>query len=65
MQATGLAWTANFNEKLFAEAGFGGLRHNGELEGNTNGPSLGCRFLVHVYLGYIWARATDSISTGT
>ncbi|CCM75806.1 acyloxyacyl hydrolase [Rhizobium mesoamericanum] len=47
----GLSWTVNFNEKLFAEAGFGGLWHNGELEGNTDGPNLGCRFLFREYLG--------------
>jgi hypothetical protein len=47
----GLSWTANFNEKVFAEAGFGGVWHNGELEGNTDGPNLGCRFLFHEYLG--------------
>ncbi|MBB3398626.1 MULTISPECIES: acyloxyacyl hydrolase [unclassified Rhizobium] len=47
----GFSWTANFNEKLFAEAGFGGVWHNGELEGNNDGPDLGCRFLFREYLG--------------
>ncbi|MDP9808974.1 hypothetical protein J2W42_001821 [Rhizobium tibeticum] len=47
----GLSWTANFNEEVFAEAGFGGVWHNGELKGNTDGPNLGCRFLFHEYLG--------------
>ena len=35
----GLSWTANFNEKFFAEAGFGGVWHDGELEGNTDGQT--------------------------
>ncbi|WP_028748419.1 acyloxyacyl hydrolase [Rhizobium mesoamericanum] len=47
----GLSWTANFNDKFFAEAGFGGVWHDGELEGNTDGPNLGCRFLFRESLG--------------
>jgi hypothetical protein len=47
----GVAWTANFNEKIFAEAGFGGVWHNGELDHNDDGPELGCRFLFHEYIG--------------
>ncbi len=47
----GLAWTVNFNEKLFAEAGFGGVWHNGDLKNSVDGPNLGCRFLFHEYLG--------------
>ncbi|MBZ9788948.1 hypothetical protein K9B32_02230 [Rhizobium sp. 3T7] len=45
----GSLWTTNFNEKVFAEAGFGGAWHNGELEGNTDGANLGCRsFLTNI-----------------
>jgi hypothetical protein len=47
----GVAWTANFNEKIFAEAGFGGVWHNGELDHNDDGPDLGCRVLFHEYVG--------------
>ncbi len=47
----GFAWTVNFNEKIFAEAGFGGVWHNGELDNNDDGPELGCRVLFHEYLG--------------
>lgn len=47
----GLAWTVDFNEKIFAEAGFGGVWHNGNLDYSSDGPELGCRFLFHEYLG--------------
>jgi len=47
----GLAWTVNFNEKVFAEAGFGGVWHNGDLDNSADGPDLGCRFLFHEYVG--------------
>ncbi|MEI1251503.1 acyloxyacyl hydrolase [Rhizobium aouanii] len=48
---TGFTWTVDFNEKLFAEAGFGGVIHTGDLEGNEDGPELGCRVLFHEYVG--------------
>ncbi|NKL66662.1 acyloxyacyl hydrolase [Rhizobium leguminosarum] len=48
---TGFTWTVDFNEKLFAEAGFGGVIHTGDLEGDDDGPELGCRVLFHEYLG--------------
>lgn len=48
---TGFSWTANFTEKLFAEAGFGGVIHTGELDKNDDGPALGCRVLFHEYIG--------------
>ncbi|MDI5927747.1 acyloxyacyl hydrolase [Rhizobium leguminosarum] len=48
---TGFTWTVDLNEKLFAEAGFGGVIHTGDLEGDGNGPELGCRVLFHEYLG--------------
>ncbi|RFB95697.1 acyloxyacyl hydrolase [Rhizobium leguminosarum bv. trifolii] len=48
---TGFTWTVNFNEKLFAEAGFGGVIHTGDLEGDDDGPELGCRVLFHEYAG--------------
>src|SRR5262249_34828697 len=47
----GFAWTVDFNEKLFAEAGFGGVIHTGKLDDNDDGPDLGCRVLFHEYLG--------------
>lgn len=48
---TGFTWTVDFNEKLFAEAGFGGVIHTGDLDGDDDGPELGCRVLFHEYLG--------------
>ena len=48
---TGFTWTVDFNEKLFAEAGFGGVIHTGDLDGDSDGPELGCRILFHEYLG--------------
>ncbi|ACI55218.1 conserved hypothetical protein [Rhizobium leguminosarum bv. trifolii WSM2304] len=48
---TGFTWTVDFNEKLFAEAGFGGVIHTGDLEGDGDGPELGCRVLFHEYAG--------------
>ncbi|MDC7742214.1 acyloxyacyl hydrolase [Rhizobium binxianense] len=48
---SGFTWTVDFNEKLFAEAGFGGVIHTGDLEGDDDGPELGCRVLFHEYLG--------------
>lgn len=48
---TGFSWTADFSEKLFAEAGFGGVIHTGELDHNDDGPALGCRVLFHEYIG--------------
>lgn len=47
----GLSWQVNFNERLFAEAGFGGVWHNGTLRGNDHGPDLGCHLLFHEYAG--------------
>jgi lipid A 3-O-deacylase len=47
----GFAWTVNFNEKFFADAGFGGVWHNGNLGYTDEGPELGCRFLFHEYVG--------------
>lgn len=51
----GLSWNANITQKLFAEVGFGGMVHNGDLdEDGTRGPKLGCRTLFREYaaLGY-------------
>lgn len=48
---TGFTWTVDFNEKLFAEAGFGGVIHTGDLDGDGDGPELGCRLLFHEYVG--------------
>lgn len=48
---TGLTWTVDFNEKLFAEAGFGGVIHTGDLDEDDDGPDLGCRVLFHEYVG--------------
>jgi hypothetical protein len=48
---TGFTWTVDFNEKLFAEAGFGGVIHTGNLDGDHDGPELGCRVLFHEYAG--------------
>jgi lipid A 3-O-deacylase len=47
----GLSWQVNFNEKLFAEAGFGGVWHNGDLRNSSDGPDLGCHFLFREYVG--------------
>ncbi|MBB3351829.1 hypothetical protein FHT70_001747 [Rhizobium sp. BK049] len=48
---TGFTWTVDLNEKLFGEAGFGGVIHTGELDDNDDGPELGCRVLFHEYVG--------------
>ena len=48
---TGFTWTVDFNEKLFAEAGFGGVIHTGDLDEDDDGPDLGCRVLFHEYVG--------------
>ncbi|MBX5063754.1 acyloxyacyl hydrolase [Rhizobium lentis] len=48
---TGFTWTVDFNEKLFAEAGFGGVVHTGDLDDDGDGPGLGCRVLFHEYVG--------------
>ncbi|OWV70982.1 lipid A 3-O-deacylase [Rhizobium sp. R634] len=48
---TGFTWTVDFNEKLFAEAGFGGVVHTGDLNDDDDGPGLGCRVLFHEYVG--------------
>jgi lipid A 3-O-deacylase len=47
----GLSWQVDFTEKLFAEAGFGAVWHNGDLTNSSDGPDLGCRFLFHEYVG--------------
>ena len=47
----GLSWTVNFNEKVFAEASFGGVWHNGNLDYAEDGPELGCRLMFHEYVG--------------
>jgi len=36
---------------FFAEAGFGGVIHTGDLEGDGDCPELGCRVHFHEYLG--------------
>lgn len=48
---TGFTWTVDFSDKLFAEAGFGGVIHTGDLDGSEGGPNLGCRVLFHEYVG--------------
>ena len=47
----GFTWTVDLSEKIFAEAGLGGVIHTGDIEGNNDGPDLGCRVLFHEYLG--------------
>ncbi|ABC91065.1 hypothetical conserved protein [Rhizobium etli CFN 42] len=48
---TGFTWTVDLSEKIFAEAGFGGVIHTGDLDDNDDGPELGCRVLFHEYVG--------------
>ncbi|NKN36529.1 acyloxyacyl hydrolase [Agrobacterium sp. a22-2] len=50
----GLSWTVDLTDRIFAEAGFGGLIHDGTLDDNASGPGLGCRGLFREYaaLGY-------------
>ncbi|PYE37077.1 lipid A 3-O-deacylase PagL [Rhizobium sp. PP-F2F-G38] len=51
----GLNWTFDVSPKLFLDAGFGGLVHDGNLDGSgEEGPRLGCRLLFHEYaaIGY-------------
>lgn len=47
----GLSWQLNLSDRTFAEAGFGGVWHDGELNDNSDGPELGCRFLFREYVG--------------
>lgn len=47
----GLAWTVDFSDRMFAEAGFGGVWHDGQLRANDDGPELGCHLLFHEYVG--------------
>lgn len=47
----GLSWTMTFSNKIFTEAGFGGVVHNGNLTDENDGPKLGCHLLFHEYLG--------------
>ncbi len=47
----GFTWTVDLSDRIFAEAGFGGVVHTGDLRGNDDGPDLGCRVLFHEYLG--------------
>ncbi|TCL73556.1 acyloxyacyl hydrolase [Rhizobium sp. BK251] len=46
----GFTWTVDLSERAFAEAGFGGTIHTGDLHGD-DGPELGCRALFREYLG--------------
>lgn len=48
---TGLSWTVDINDTLFAEADLGGLIHTGDLDDDGDGPALGCRLLFHEYVG--------------
>jgi len=47
----GFTWTVDFSDEIFAEAGFGGVIHTGDIEGDDDSPDLGCRVLFHEYLG--------------
>jgi len=47
----GLSWQISVSDRIFAEAGFGGVWHDGELDDNSDGPELGCRFLFREYVG--------------
>ena len=47
----GLDWVFDINEKIYAEAGFGGVLHNGALNNATSGPDMGCHLLFHEYVG--------------
>ncbi|GEO87476.1 MULTISPECIES: acyloxyacyl hydrolase [Alphaproteobacteria] len=47
----GLSWQIDLTAKIFAEAGFGGVWHDGKLSHNPDGPELGCRFLFREYVG--------------
>ena len=47
----GFTWTVDLSDKIFAEAGFGGVIHTGDIRGNDDGPDLGCRVLFHEYVG--------------
>jgi hypothetical protein len=47
----GFTWNVDLTDKIFAEAGFGGVIHTGKIDNNDNGPELGCRILFHEYVG--------------
>lgn len=59
-------WTVNF-DRIFAEAFFGGLVHDGPLENhiNNNATALGCRALYHMGadLGYRFDQHWSVIAT--
>jgi lipid A 3-O-deacylase len=48
---SGITWTMTYSSKIFTEAGFGGVVHNGNLVDENDGPKLGCHLLFHEYLG--------------
>jgi hypothetical protein len=56
----GLNWHLPLGDKFFAEAGFGGTVHNGNLD-NGDGPRLGCRLLFREQLA-LGMRLTDRVN---
>lgn len=60
----GLSWQFDLTETVFAEAGVGGVWHDGELDRNPDGPKLGCRLLFreHIGAGYRFDRHWNVIA---
>lgn len=56
----GLNWHLPLGDKLFAEAGFGGTVHNGNLD-SGDGPRLGCRLLFREQVA-LGVRLTDRVN---
>lgn len=48
---SGLSWQFDLTQRIFAEVGFSGVWHDGELDHNPDGPELGCRFLLREHIG--------------